>query len=672
MKVSLNWLKDYIEIEHSPEEIADILSDLGLPCEGIENVGDDSIIDLEITSNRGDCLSYIGIAREMAVATGKQLKLPVVELDELDGDAAEFCGVKIAEPDLCGRYTARIIEGVRVGPSPDWMRKRLEAAGLHSVNSVVDATNYAMLETGQPPHAFDYAKITDGKVIVRRAIAGERIVSIDGTQCELDPEMLIIADPRGPVAIAGVMGGLETEVGDETTAILLEDAYFDPLSVRRTSRRLSLLSESAFRFERTVNIEMIDWASKRTAQLITQVAGGEVAKGVADVYPKRKPLKEVTLRLSRVAKLLGVEIPGEKVVQILSALGFEPRRKDDLVVCTVPAWRSDVYREVDLVEEVARVHGYNRIRVEKKISIEVVPVDARQKLAQSIGTYLNGCGFYEAVTVGFVDDSVAELFAGNDGRGHLAVQDVSRKSASLLRQTVIGSLLGVLKTNVNAKNLPCRVFEIADTFVPKGKKDDALPVEQAKLALVCDSNLRDLRGVVEGLIGKIDRDVKVVLRPAELVWAQTGAEIVVDDRVIGCAGIVSQAVKDKFDFKDLAPAAAEVEFEQLLALRSGPVKIKPIPRFPAIERDLSIIVNEGVSWADIVEALKKKAPGELEEIRFVDIYRGKGMPSGRKSVTLSLRFRDEDGTLTHDTVDGFEKAIVESLAACVEAELRTV
>ncbi|MHC4498325.1 MAG: phenylalanine--tRNA ligase beta subunit-related protein, partial [Planctomycetota bacterium] len=225
--------------------------------------------------------------------------------------------------------------------------------------------------------------ITDGKIIVRRAVAGERIVSIDGTQCELDPEMLIIADPSGPVAIAGVMGGLETEVGDETTDILLEDAYFDPLSVRRTSRRLSLPSESAFRFERTVNIEMIDWASKRTAQLITQVAGGEVAKGVADVYPKRKALKEVTLRLSRVAKLLGVEIPWEKVVQILSALGFEPRRKDNLVVCTVPAWRSDVYREVDLVEEVARVHGYNRIRVEKKISIEVVPVDARQKLAQS-------------------------------------------------------------------------------------------------------------------------------------------------------------------------------------------------------------------------------------------------------------------------------------------------
>ncbi|MHC4238279.1 MAG: phenylalanine--tRNA ligase beta subunit-related protein, partial [Planctomycetota bacterium] len=318
MKVSLNWLKDYIEIEHSPEEIAEILSDLGLPCEGIENIGDDAIIDLEITSNRGDCLSYIGVARELAVATGKQLKLPVVELDELDGEAAEFCSVEIAEPDLCERYTARIVKGVKVGPSPDWMRKRLEAAGLRTVNNVVDATNYAMLETGQPPHAFDYGKIADGKIVVRRVIAGERIVSIDGTLCELDTNMLIIADPSGPVAIAGVMGGLETEVSETTTTILLENAYFEPVNVRATSRRLSLPSESAFRFERTVDIENIDWASKRTAQLITQAAGGEVAKGVVDVYPKRKAPKEVTLRLSRAAKLLGVEIPWEKVVQILS------------------------------------------------------------------------------------------------------------------------------------------------------------------------------------------------------------------------------------------------------------------------------------------------------------------------------------------------------------------
>jgi phenylalanyl-tRNA synthetase beta chain len=254
----------------------------------------------------------------------------------------------------------------------------------------------------------------------------------------------------------------------------------------------------------------------------------------------------------------------------------------------------------------------------------------------------------------------------------LAVQDVSRKTANLLRQTVIGSLLGVLKTNANAKNLPCRVFEIANTFVPRAEQGDALPIERTRVAMVSDGDFRELRGAIEGLVKNISREADVVFRPVELVWAQSGAEVVVDGNVMGTAGVVSQTVRDRYGFKEVTPVAGEVEFEQLLALQGGPVKVRPIPRFPAIERDLSIIVDEAVSWAEIVEAVNNKAPTELEDVWFVDIYRGKGIPSGKKSVTLSLRFRDEDGTLTHDTVDGFEKAIVESLAGRVKAELRTV
>ena len=274
MKISLNWLRDYIDIDRPAEQVAEVLRDLGFPCEGIEHPGDDVVIDVEITSNRGDCLGYIGIARELSAATGLEVKIPTVKIDESDKDIGTLASVQIDEPELCGRYTARIIEAVKVGPSPDWISKRLEAIGLRSVNNVVDATNYAMIETGQPPHAFDYTKITEGKIIVRRAVEGERLVSIDGTQCDLNTDMLIIADPRGPVAIAGVMGGLDTEVSAQTTSILLEDAYFDPVSIRTTSRRLSLPSEASYRFERIVDIEMIDWASRRTAQWITQVAGG--------------------------------------------------------------------------------------------------------------------------------------------------------------------------------------------------------------------------------------------------------------------------------------------------------------------------------------------------------------------------------------------------------------
>ena len=670
MKISLNWLSDYIETKLPAEKITDILSDLGFPCEGIDRLGDDTVIDVEITSNRGDCLGYIGVGRELAAATDKELKLPAVELNESDKDVAEFASVEIAEPDLCGRYTARIIEGIKVGPSPDWLKKRLDVIGMRSVNNVVDATNYAMVETGQPPHAFDYAKITDGKIIVRKAIAGERIVSIDGTQCDLDTDMLIIADARRPVAVAGVMGGADTEVSETTTTILLEDAYFDPVSVRTTSRKLGLPSEAAFRFEHIVDIETIDRASKRTAALITQVAGGKVARGVVDIYPRKPESKEITLRLGRLRRLLGIEIPAEEVVKILSALSFQPGQKDDLITCSVPSWRNDIYREADLIEEVARVYGYNKIPTERKISIEVVPVDTRQKLAESIGTYLNGCGFYETISVGFIDNSVAELFTEADVKEHLAVKDVSRKSANLLRRTLLGSLLGVLKTNINAQNTPCRIFEIADTFASAGR--GALPLETTKLALVCDSNFRDLRGVVEGLIKGLDRDAQIVFIPADLVWAQTGAEIVVNGETIGAAGVVSQKVKDRFDFKDISPAAAELKFQRLLALQTGAVKVKPIPRFPAIERDLSIIVDETVAWADITAAVEKKASSELEDIRFVGIYRGKGIPTGKKSVTLTLTFRDPDGTLTHEAVDHFQADIVDSLTQSIAAELRTV
>ena len=595
-----------------------------------------------------------------------------IELDELDKDVTEFAGVEIIEPDLCGRYTARIIDGVKVAQSPDWLKKRLEAIGMRSVNNVVDATNYAMMETGQPPHAFDYAKIKDGKIIVRKALAGERLTSIDGTQCDLNTDMLVIADSQTPVGVAGVMGGLDTEVGETTTTILLEDAYFDPVSIRTTSRKLTLPSEAAFRFERTVDIEMVDWASKRTAQLIAQFAGGKAAKGVIDIYPKKPPKKEVTLRLSRLIKLLGIEVPCEEVLRILSALSFKPQRGDDLIVCSIPSWRSDIYREVDLIEEVARVYGYSKVQTERRIKIEVVPVDSRQKLIESLGTYLNGCGFYETINVDFVDNSVAELFSKVDVVQHLAVKDASRKSANILRQTLLGSLLGVLKTNLNAGNMPCRIFEIANTFVPNHEQGDGLPIQKTKLALVCESDFRDMRGVVEGLIRNIDRDAQIVFTPDDIFWAQTGARIIVNSQTVGTAGIVSKVVKEIFDFKDISPCAVELEYEQLSALQSGAVEVKTLPKYPAIQRDLSIIVDDNTRWSDVIEAVNNKAAVELEDVQFVGIYHGKGIPSGKKSVTFSLRYRDEDGTLTHQKVDGFEADIVESLTESVGAVLRTV
>ena len=668
MKISINWLKDYVQTDLNFEQIGQILSDSGFCLDGVEHFGDDTVLNLEITSNRGDCLGHIGIARELAAATGCELKLPVFEVAESDKKADSFVSVEIAEPELCNRYTGRIIEGVKVGATPGWMKKRLEVIGVRSVNNVVDATNYAMMETGQPPHAFDCEKITDGKIIVRKARAGEKIVSIDGSKCDLAENMLVIADSRGPVAIAGVMGGLETEVSDSTTTILLEDAHFDPVTVRVASRGLSLPSEASFRFERTVDVEMIEWASKRTAWLIVEVAGGKMAKGMVDAYPKKLEKKQVGMRVSRMNKLLGVEIASDEAVGILAKLSFEPMLEGDVVTCKVPSWRSDIYREVDLIEEVARLYGFNNIPTEDKIEIRVTAADARQKAVLTAGAALNSCGYYETINITFTESGIAELFVEDKTKLGLGVKDVSRKNANLLRQTLLGSLFTVLKTNHNAKNTDCRIYEIADTFVPSGEK---LPRERAKLAAVCDGDFRDIRGVVEAIVKGFDHHAKIEFVPVELVWAQAGASVVVNGEVIGVAGVVNDAVKAKFDFKEINPAGAELDFESLMRLQGEVVKIQPISRFPAIERDLSIITEEDVSWADIVSAVNNRPCDKLEGVRFVEIYRGKGVPDGKKSVTLSLCFRDEDGTLRHEDVDGLEGDIIKSLEENVKAVLRT-
>jgi len=674
MKISLDWLSDYVDIDKSADEIAQILSDLGFPTEGIEQVTDDTVIDIEVSSNRGDCLSHIGVARELAAATGKDLRLPKVELPESADDVGKFVKVAIDAPELCSRYTARVITGVKVGPSPEWMARRLEAVGVRSVNNVVDATNYAMFETGQPPHAFDYDKLTGPNISVRTASAGESLISINETKCDLTDDMLIIADAKKPVAIAGVMGGLESEINDYTSTILLEDAHFDPVTVRTTSRRLGISSESSFRFERHVDTEMIDWASKRTAQLITQVAGGKVAKGVADVYPAKWQPKTVTMRISRLNKLLGIEIAKDEAVKILAGLSFKPKSKDaDTIDCTTPTWRHDIYREVDLIEEVARSHGYDKIPVRRKINIEVAPVDKRENVASQLRTFLNGCGFYETINVTFLEEDVAALFTQGKKAEHLTVKDESARSANLLRRTLLPSLLGVLKSNYNTGNIPCSIFELANTFKvgPHHKKGN-LPIEQTKLALASDGDFRRLRGALEGLVNTISKDTDTDLIPADLPWAKAGARITADGQDVGTCGIISDKVAAKFDLTDIEVCAAELDFDVLLSMSGKTLPAKPVPRFPAITRDLSLILDEKVTWAQIIAAINKKAPNELEDIQFVGIYRGKPIEHDKKSVTVSLRFRDEDGTLKHEVVDEFEKLILDELTATLSAQLRTI
>ncbi|MEN8127827.1 MAG: phenylalanine--tRNA ligase subunit beta [Planctomycetota bacterium] len=673
MKISLDWLRDYVETDLSANEIGEILSNLGFPIESTEQVGDDTMLDVEITSNRGDCLGHIGIARELAAATGKPLKLPEIKPDESDSDAATMVQVHIHEPALCNRYTARVIEGVRIGPSPEWMQKRLETIGLRSINNIVDVTNYVMMETGQPSHAFDNAKIGGQTIIVRKAVNGERLVSIDETKCDLNDSMLVIADEKIPVAMAGVMGGLDSEVSDETTTILLEVAHFEPVIIRTAARKLNLQSDASFRFERHVDTENIDWVSARCAQLMAEVSGGKVAKGVVDVWPEKRPRDTIAMRPSRMKALLGIDIPQDKVMSIFTSLGLNPEVKnEDLIACTSPSWRHDLYREADLIEEVARCYGYDQIPVEPKIHIEVAPPNLREKTAGKVRSFLNGAGFYESINVTFVDAKTAEQFCDQSPEQHLSVADVSQKNLNLLRQNLIGSLISVMQSNYNVGNKPCKLFELADTFIPDANHEPGkLPNEHTRIGLAMDDDFRVMRGVIEELVAGIALGSTIEFKPASFKWTQAGAQILIDGEVLGIAGLLTPDTAAQFDLDKQAVTAAELDFDLLLEKAGAIPAAKSIPRFPAIVRDLSLIVDEPVAWEQITSVVQSKAPAKLEDIDFTGMYRGKPIPDGKKSITVSLRFRDEQGTLRHETVDEFENAILGGLTETLGAELRT-
>ncbi|HHH76219.1 MAG TPA: phenylalanine--tRNA ligase subunit beta, partial [Phycisphaerae bacterium] len=399
MYISLNWLTDYVDVTMPARQLGDLFTQIGLNLEGIEETDTDIVFDLEVTSNRPDLLGHIGVARELAAATGAKFHPPEIsELPESDVDASSLTSVEVRDFDLCSRYTARVIKGVKVGPSPDWLVEKLGSVGMRSVNNIVDITNFVLMEYSQPLHSFDFDKLAGQKIIVRRAANGEKMVSIDETTCKLAENMLVIADAEKPVAIAGVMGGLDTEVCDSTTNLLIESARFDPLTTRRTSRQLQLMSESNFRFERGIDPVGVDTASKRACELILSLAGGELARGVVDVWDKPFSPVEVTLRSKRCDALLGLVTPLEKQVQILGDLGLAPAVVGDSIVCSIPPYRSDLTREVDLIEEVARLVGYDQIPMHDKLSVKVAGECSKHRVRKQIGQILSACGFDEALT----------------------------------------------------------------------------------------------------------------------------------------------------------------------------------------------------------------------------------------------------------------------------------
>jgi phenylalanyl-tRNA synthetase beta chain len=677
MNTSLAWLNQYLRKPVTAERVDSTLTSVGFPIEERHEVtttagAGDTALDVEITANRPDCLCHLGLARELAAADDIPLGPPAC--DPPSGTAQpvqQATGVDLQEPELCPVYTARVIRDVRVGPSPQWLAARLEAIGLRPINNVVDVTNYVLFELGQPLHAFDLRTLNQQRIVVRRAEAEEPFRAIDGNQHKLDNDMLVIADGERPVAVAGVMGGAETEVSEATADILLESARFDPLSVRRTSRRLKLASDSSYRFERGVDPAGVELASCRAVELILQTAGGELAEGVIRRGEEEPAPHTVTMGDSRCRSLLGIDIPADQQAGYLDRLGLSPHVAAGTLTCRVPSRRKDLQREVDLIEEVARMHGLDRVPVQEKIHIVARPPQAAALARQAANRTLAAHGYHEAITFSFVAPKQARPFLP-EGTEPVEVEQ-QRVAQSALRPALAPSLLICRKANQDRGNRDVRLFECATSCY----WHDGRIEEREQLALLADAEqsqeaVRALRGTIEELIERLGGQPQrqaMTIEPVEDARFQAGGRLLLEGGSIGRFGLISQRLQDQFDLQTPV-VLAELDWPALQDLYPPQVAVGELPRFPGIERDLSIVVDESVPWRQVEATVRQPAPAMLEAVTFLDTYRGKPIPKGQKSVSLRLRFRDPERTLRHEEVDPQVNAVIEALKQSVGAALR--
>jgi phenylalanyl-tRNA synthetase beta chain len=680
MLVSWDWLHEYVRPDGSPQEVGERLMNAGLNLESIEQVAGDTVLDLEVTSNRPDCLGHFGVAREVSVLFGCPLNLPTTDVQTSSKATSDAVSVKVEDTDACPRYIARIVRGVKIGPSPEWLRKRLEAVGQKSVNNVVDVTNYVLLETGQPFHTFDLAKLKGPRIVVRRARAGETIAALnqkDGRETyKLDPSMLVIADAERPVAIAGVMGGLETGITSSTIDLLLETADFAALAIRGTARKLALFSPSQYRFERGVDREQMEWSSRRCAELILQVAGGELLEGCVEdgvgTIPRREPIR---LRFSQIKRVLGIDVPTEAAGTILQRLGLK-RIGDssrDSAEFLPPSWRRDLTREIDLIEEVARVFGYDAIPDHAAVPLSLSRKSDLDRVRDRVRETLIAHGFDEALTLSFVSPEEVELFDPLPDRPALAVEHSSRRHENRLRKSLVPSLLRCRRENERKGVFDADLFEIAKVYLESAPGRPEAEVEPLRVSFVSGHSFVELKGIVQNLVHELIRGARVDVVESNLPAFEPGhgAELRLDDRPLGWIGTLASSVQDSrlLELRDQV-TLAELDFAVLLEVaqlfRSG----KAIPSFPAVERDLNFVLDEDTHWEALDQVARSAAGEQLERAEFVDQFRGKQLGPEKKSYVIRLVFRAKDRTLTSDEVDAHVREVVALCERELKATLR--
>jgi phenylalanyl-tRNA synthetase beta chain len=695
MKVLLSWLREYVDVPYSLRELEDRFPMLGLGIEGVERLGDDAVIDLEIPANRGDLMSMLGVARELAAAGRTAIRAPAPRPVEADEPVTEHTHVDVQDLQLCPRFTARMIVDVRVAPSPSWLTRRLETAGVRAINNIVDVTNYVMLEMGQPMHAFDYDLLRGGRLVVRRAQPGELLMTLDGVERTLDPQTLVVADAERAGGVAGIIGGGNTEISERTSRVLLEAASWDPAMIRRTSRRLGVRTESSARFERGVDIAGILAVQDRAISLMRELAGGRILRGVIDVYPRPSGARTVNLRWPAVRRLLGIDVPEEEGIAILRSLGFAVDRRGDVLHVGVPTFRRDVEREEDLIEDVARHYGYDRIPAEMPVEATAQgSVAPSLRIDEFLRTTLVRAGLVEALTLSLTNPSAIDalnLPADHPWRDMLALRNPMVEDHTHLRTTLLPGLLAAARANVSRGVTDIRLFELGTTFhaaaggVAERRGQARGVAELRRLTILMTGTTQGgtwnlpaeavqigfyhLKGMVEVLLHELR--VEGAFAAGRTPWLRAGrtAHLSIDGEPIGTLGELHPGVAAHYDL----PAGvylADFDVEALLAHTQLTPRFIPVPRFPAVRRDVALILPRNVPSAQVEDVIHDAGGDLLEMISLFDVYEGAPVPAGQRSLAYALTFRSPERTLAADEVETRMRAIYDALRVRLRAKIR--
>ena len=685
MRVSFDWLKDLMEVKIDAAKAQGFLTMAGLEITADTDIDGDHVMEIEITPNRPDCLSILGIARELSAASGISIKLPdsVKKNFMKKGSSRGSVKIEVLDKIACPRYVGCIMKNAKVGPSPKWLVQRLNAMGVRSVNNIVDITNYVLFELGQPLHAFDLDKLEQKRIIVRRAKKGEGIVTIDGVNRPLDPNILVIADGVRPVAVAGIMGGKDTEITESTKNILIESACFDPVVIRKACRQLTLASESSYRFERGVDQGMIFASSMRAEELIKEIAGARVVGTPSDTGAKLEKEKEVTLDLNEAQRILGIKVAAEDIKEIFKRLHLNPVRKKDVITVTVPSYRTDINRDVDLIEEVARLYGYDKVPSRLPLFTPHKTYQLEKKTASienEIRKILCSLGLNEIMTYALTSlDAVERL--GVTAENLVRLRNPMSSQQEIMRPSLLSEMLETLNWNLNRKNALLQLFELNKVYVMNKALGQA--EETMRLCIgMCgnkpgnwkekprDMDFFDLKGVIEILLDSVGvRDYRIEKTQHPSLRENMSVNIVVNNKPCGVFGEVKEDVARKFDIKRKA-YVAEIPIDDLLSLANLKKTFVALPKYPSVKRDIAILVDDAISASNIYSVIKEEARGLVKSVDVFDLYKGQQIQEGKKSLAYTIEYRSDERTLNDKEVNELHKKVQDALMKRLGAQIR--